>query len=96
MALAGLVYRDALFPRDAYRQMFERLVEQLPERSACRIMVDLLALAHERACEAELADILDADMAAGRLPDMAALRTRFAPDPATLPEVVVTLAPLSG
>ena len=96
MALAGLVYRDALFPRDAYRQMFERLVEQLPERSACRIMVDLLALAHERACEAELAGILDADMAAGRLPDMAALRTRFAPDPATLPEVVVTLAPLSG
>ena len=96
MALAGLVYRDALFPRDAYRQMFERLVEQLPERSACRIMVDLLALAHERACEAELTGILDADMAAGRLPDMAALRTRFAPDPATLPEVVVTLAPLSG
>jgi hypothetical protein len=25
-------------------------------RTACRIMVGLLALAHERACEAELAD----------------------------------------
>ena len=96
MALAGLVYRDALFPRDAYRRMFERLIEQMPERSACRIMVDLLALAHERACEAELADILGADLGAGRMPDMAALRRRFSPDPTTLPEVVVTLAPLSG
>ncbi len=96
MALAGLIYRDALFPREAYRRMFERLIEQRPERAACRMMVELLALAHERACEAELASILAADLAANRLPDMAALRTRFAPDPATLPEVVVTLAPLSG
>ena len=96
MALAGLVYRDALFPREAYRRMFERLTERVPERSACRMMVELLELAHERACEAELAGILDADLAADRLPDMAALRTRFAPDPATLPEVEVTLAPLSG
>lgn len=96
MALAGLVYRDALFPREAYRRMFERLIERISRRSACRMMVELLALAHERACEAELAGILDADLAADRLPDMAALRTRFAPDPATLPEIVVTLAPLSG
>lgn len=95
MALVGLVYRDALFPREAYRRMFERLIERISERSACRMMVELLALAHERACEAELAGILDADLAADRLPDMAALRTRFAPDPATLPEILVTLAPLS-
>jgi len=95
MALLGLVYRDQLFPRDAYRRMFEHLIEQVPERSACRVMVELLALAHERACEAELADILDTDLDAGRTPDMAALRRRFSPDPAMLPEVVVTLAPLS-
>ena len=31
---------------------------RLPERQACRIMVDLLALAHERGCESELADLL--------------------------------------
>ena len=59
------------------------------------MMVDLLALAHERGCEAELASILAADLAANQLPDMAALRERFAPDPAALPEVVVRLAPLS-
>ena len=32
----------------------------------------------------------------GRLPDMAALRARFAPDPARLPNVVVHLAPLQA
>lgn len=96
MALLGMVYRDQLFPRDAYRRTFDRLIERLPERAACRTMVELLALAHDRACEAELADILAADLAAGRMPDMAALRTRFAPDPAMLPDVVVELVPLTA
>ena len=95
MALIGIVYREQLFPREAYRRMFDRLRDRLPDRIACRTMVELLALAHERACEAELADVLMTDLDAGRLPDMAALRRRFAPDPATLPTVVVTLARLS-
>ena len=58
-------------------------------------MVDLLALAHDRGCEADLATILAGDLAANQLPDLAALRGRFAPDPADLPEVAVHLAPLS-
>jgi hypothetical protein len=53
-------------------------------------------LAHDRGCEAELALILERDLAANQLPDMAALREHFAPDPAALPEVVVHLAPLSS
>ena len=96
MALLGMVYRDQLFPRDAYRRTFDRLIERLPERVACRTIVELLALAHDRACEAELADILAVDLAAGCMPDMAALRTRFAPDPAALPDVVVELVPLTA
>jgi hypothetical protein len=96
MALLGLVYRDQLFPREAYRLTFERLIEQLPERVACRLMVDLLALAHDRGCEADLAQTLDADLAAGRLPDMGALRARFSPDPSALPDVVVHLTPLAA
>ena len=59
-------------------------------------MVDLLALAHDRGCEAELASILTDDLAANQLPDMATLRERFAPDPAALPEVIVHLTPLSA
>jgi transposase InsO family protein len=95
MALRNLVYRDQLFPRDAYRRTFDRLLERLPEKSACRLMVDLLALAHERGCEAALAAILADELAANQLPDLGALRERFAPDPAVLPDVIVHLAPLS-
>jgi hypothetical protein len=96
MALLNLVYRDRLFPRDAYRRTFELLRERLSDRQACRAMVDLLALAHDRACEAELAELLAADLAIGRLPDVAALRQRFAPDPARLPNVVVEFVPLAA
>lgn len=94
MALLNLVYRDQLFPREAYRRTFEALLERRSERQACRTMVELLAMAHERNCEAELADQLAACLQAGQAPDMAALRTRFAPDAEQLPKVVVRLAPL--
>jgi len=96
MALLNLVYRDQLFPREAYRRTFHMLLEQLPERQACRVMVDLLAMAHERGCESELADQLAACLEAGRLPDMGDLRARFAPDPSRLPNVVVRLASLNA
>ncbi len=96
MALLNLVYRDQLFPREAYRRTFHMLLEQLPERQACRTMVDLLAMAHERGCESELADQLAACLEAGRLPDMGDLRARFAPDPSRLPNVIVRLASLNA
>ncbi len=95
MALMNLVYRDQIFPREAYRRTFDRLVEQLPERPACKIMVELLSLAHERGCEAELADVLAADLDARRLPDLTRLRARFSPDPASLPVVSVQLPSLA-
>lgn len=89
MALLNLVYRDKLFPRPAYRRAFEALVTQLPEKQACKITVELLALAHDRGCERELADELDRVLGAGQLPDLAALRQKFGPDPAELPSVAV-------
>src|SRR3546814_466103 len=96
MALLNLVYRNQLFPRQAYRCSFDAMLERLPERQACRIMVELLSMAHERNCEGELADQLDAGLQAGRLPDLSELRQRFAPDPAQLPSIVVRLAPLAA
>jgi len=96
MALLRLVYRDQLFPREAYRRTFERLLEAGSEKTACRQMVELLAMAHERACEAELAEALAAGLAEAQLPDMDALRRRFAPRLTALPEVVVALTPLSA
>jgi hypothetical protein len=95
MALMNLVYRDQIFPREAYRRTFDRLVEHLPERTACKIMVELLSLAHERGCEAELADVLAQDLEARRLPDLTRLRARFSPDPASLPVVSVQLPSLA-
>ncbi len=96
MALLGLVYRDQLFPRLAYRRAFDALVAAGPPRAACKLTVELLAIAHERACEAELADCIDADLDEGRLPDLDALRRRFNPDPASLPAIAVDLVPLSA
>jgi hypothetical protein len=96
MALLNLVYRDQLFPRQAYARAFQALLESESEKRACRITVELLALAHDRGCEAELAAVIEADLDAGRLPDPARLRERFKPDVAAIPNVVVELAPLSA
>jgi len=95
MALLNLVYRDQLFPRRAFALAFDALLGASGERQACRAMVGILALAHERACEAELALALQATLDDGVLPDLAALIERFRPKDVTLPVVVVTLPALA-
>lgn len=95
-ALPGLVYRDQLFPRDAYRRLYDAAMAALPEKAACRLVVDALALAHDRGCEADLAAVIAERLDAGTIPEMAELRARFAPDPGALPAVTVSLAPLSA
>jgi hypothetical protein len=94
MALLNLVYREQLFPRRAYRRAFEALLAGEGEKPACRIMVGLLALAHDRACEVELAEAIDAELDAGRLPNLDTLGRRFAPSPAAIPDITVEVAPL--
>ena len=96
MALLGLVYRDQLFPRRAFADMFARLLEQTDAKTACRMTVDLLALAHDCGCEAELAAQLEEDLRQKRLPDIPALRALFAPAPDSMPEVEVHLTDLSS
>ena len=94
-ALPGLVYRDQLFPRDAYRRLYDAAMEALPQKAACKLVVGALAIAHERGCEADLAALIDASLDAGSLPDLAGIRARFQPDPEALPQVTVTMTPLS-
>ena len=96
MALLNLVYRDALFPRPPYRLAWERLLAAGDARTACRIMVALLGLAHDRACEADLATALAEQMQHGGLPDLAVLGIRFEPSPLTLPDVAVDLPPAAS
>ena len=83
MALLNLVYRDKLFPRPACRRAFEVLVAHLPGKMACKVTVELLALAHDRGCERELAKELEGVLNAGQLPDPVALRRQSGPDPST-------------
>ena len=64
------------------------------DRRACKTTVGLLALAHDRACEAELAEALAADADAGRLPDLAFLSAYFGPSPASVPLIDVVVVPL--
>jgi hypothetical protein len=96
MALLHLVYREALFPRPAYRDAWERLIATGDALAACRTMVGLLALAHDRGCEADLAVALAEQLEGGGVPDLAALRVRFAPTATELPVVVVDLPPIAS
>ena len=59
--------------------MFTARLEQAGEKVACRMMVDLLALAHDRGCETEWADHLEEDLRQHRIPDIVTLRTLFGP-----------------
>jgi hypothetical protein len=95
MALLNLVYRDELFPRVAYKRAFEVLLDREGEKAACRTSVGLLALAHECACEAELAVAIEDALDAGAVPDLDELRRRFTPSAVTIPEVRIMMPPLS-
>lgn len=90
-ALAGLVFRDALFPREAYRRTWHALSEQLSQRQACQQMVGLLELAAKEGIEALLAERLDHLLGAGELPQVERLREAFAPREIALPNIRVDL-----
>jgi transposase InsO family protein len=90
-AFARWVLRDAMFPRSEYARTWEHLSERLPERSACRLMVDLLDLADQANVVAELAGVLAKLLDRGELPDIDALRERFAPRQPLMPVVQVVL-----
>ena len=59
-------------------------------------MVELLALAHDRGCEGELAHHLSGHLDAGTLPDLAACAHALRPTPAWVPHVTVELASLAS
>ena len=84
-----LVYRDALFPRPAYARAWQALDAAGPPKQACRTMVGLLDLAAGGACEADLAECLDAILDAGQLPDLAELEARFTPKAAPVADVAI-------
>ena len=93
-AFARWVLRDAAFPRAVYRQTWERLSAQRPEREACKTMVGLLVLAAD-GHEAQLAHELELLLELDQLPNLIALTQLLAPPRGEVPQVVVTLPMLS-
>ena len=90
-AFKGLVFRDALFPREAYRRTWEQLDLRLTQRPACQSIVALLEMAARDGVEGMLAQRLDALLVAGELPDVKRLREEFAPRKAEVPQVTVQI-----
>ena len=93
MALMNLVYRDQLFPREAYRLTFERLREQLSQRAACKIGGTARAWPTSAPVKRSWPDAARRALPPDQLPDLGALRSRFAPDPARLPRGVRRSSP---
>ena len=94
-AFARWVLRDAAFPREVYRQTWQRLSAALPEREACKTIVGLLCLAAE-GHEAQLAGELEQLIELDQLPDLHALSELLVPPKTTMPEVTVQTAALSS
>jgi len=95
-AFKGLVFRDALFPREAYRRMWEQLECRLTQRQACQTIVALLEMAARDGVEGVLAGRLQALLAAGELPDVKRLREEFASRKVELPVVIVEMPQASS
>jgi hypothetical protein len=94
-AFKGLVFRDALFPREAYRRTWEQLELRLTQRQACQTIVALLEMAARDGIEGVLAQRLDTLLAIGELPDVKRLREEFAPRTTEVPQVTVEIPPAS-
>ena len=94
MAMLNWVHRDGLFPCRAYRLCFEKAIDSVDSRSACRLTVNLLALAHERNCERRLGVEIQRCLNAGQLPDLKRMRELFEVDHGTVPAVKVAAASL--
>lgn len=90
-AFKGLVFRDALFPRQAYRRTWEQLDLKLTQRQACQTIVALLEMAARDGVEGLLAQRLEALLVAGELPDLKRLREEFAPRNAEPPQITVQI-----
>ncbi|PNB46052.1 IS21 family transposase, partial [Pseudomonas sp. GW456-12-10-14-LB2] len=79
-----------------YAATWAALSGALSQRDACRRMVELLWLAHDEGCEAELAALLAEGLAAGLLPSAHDLKARLEPRQRDLPDdVPVTLTALT-
>jgi len=92
-ALWSSIYRDSPLPRTECAAAWKVQQRDLSRQDACRRMVDLLFIAHDRACETELAHLLAVQLDAGRVPDPGPLACRLIPRQTALPSDVAVAHP---
>ena len=100
--LLNLVYRDALFPRPAYRLAWERLLADGDPRAPAsrwwrfwRWRMTAAARPNSPPRSPNRWRAPGRDQWRLRI-DVAALQARFAPAPAPMPDIVVTLPPVAS
>ena len=96
MALLGLVYRDQLFPREAYRQAFDALLAARPERRPAAPSWPCWPWHTSVAARPNWPTAWPRSSRPACCPTSTSLRARFAPDPASIPHVTVALASLAS
>ncbi len=92
-ALANSIYRDSIFPRTEYSLAWTLFQKKLSRRDACRQMVGILFLAHEEACEAEVAHLISREINAGRLPCAKKLKLNITKKNTDLPPDIPVVQP---
>ena len=70
-------FRDELFPDDNYRQLWQRVDQQLSSRDACKWMVVVLRIAATHPCEKTFGMTLLQQANADALPDIKTLQARY-------------------
>lgn len=89
-ALAGLAFRDELLPGPVWREIYQRLGEQLDTAGVCKRMVGALKLAADANATDAIGQYWLGALKQGGSPTLAALQTRFATPTATPLPVIVS------
>ena len=71
------VHLDDFFPREEYQLIYQRTLEDRPAVAACRYVIGLLTIAHEKNCEQELATAIKGYLDDEQLPSLYTVQRQF-------------------
>ena len=75
------VHLDDFFPREEFRLIYQRALEDQPAVAACRYVIGLLTIAHEQNCERELATAIKGYLDDEQLPSLSKVQQQFGYQP---------------
>jgi transposase InsO family protein len=98
-AFRGCIYRDALFPSETYRQIWNYLTIRCKVKQACKIMVELLYFAAKYGCEYALGEEALQELEKGKVPCLGYLERKYGnhlPRVSSLPFIQIPSADLAS